>query len=118
MQQEKISTAERSWTNPLNALLNAIHYSFIKFCIYCFSLWYEFFVHYHSSSQFWTVTSRHILPSPFRLKIVNTTQNRLIDSEPHSHKPFAPVLVFVMDRLALKQNFMAYILPSMTYKEN
>jgi hypothetical protein len=21
-------------------------YSFIKFCIYCFSLWYEFFVHY------------------------------------------------------------------------
>jgi len=24
----------------------AIHYSFIKFCIYCFPLWYEFFVHY------------------------------------------------------------------------
>jgi hypothetical protein len=24
----------------------AIHYSFIKFSIYCFSLWYEFFVHY------------------------------------------------------------------------
>jgi len=32
--------------NPLNALQEAIHYSFIKFCIYCFSLWYEFFVHY------------------------------------------------------------------------
>ena len=32
--------------NPLNALQEAIHYSFIKFCIYCFSLLYEFFVHY------------------------------------------------------------------------
>jgi len=46
VQQEKISRAEHSWTNPLNALQEAIHYSFIKFCIYCFSLWYEFFVHY------------------------------------------------------------------------
>ena len=45
MQQEKISTAERSWTNPLNALQQAIRYYFIKFCIYCFSLRYEFFVH-------------------------------------------------------------------------
>jgi len=43
--QEKISTAERSWTNLLNALQEAIHYFFIKFCIYSFSLWYEFFVH-------------------------------------------------------------------------
>jgi hypothetical protein len=43
---EKISRAERSWTNPLNALQKAIHYTFLKFCIYCFSLWYEFFVHY------------------------------------------------------------------------
>ena len=44
--QEKISRAERSWKNPLTALQEAIHCSFIKFCIYCFSLWYEFFVHY------------------------------------------------------------------------
>jgi len=44
--KKKISRAERSWTNPLNALQEAIHYSFIKFCIYCFSLLYEFFVHY------------------------------------------------------------------------
>jgi hypothetical protein len=44
--KKKISTAERSWTNPLNALPEAIHYSLIKFCIYCFPLWYEFFVHY------------------------------------------------------------------------
>jgi len=35
MQQEKISRAERSWANPLNALQETIHYSFIKFCIYC-----------------------------------------------------------------------------------
>jgi len=41
--QENISRAERSWMNPLNALQEAIHYSFIKFSIYCFSLWYEFF---------------------------------------------------------------------------
>jgi len=43
VQQEKISTAERNWTNPIQ---EAIHYPFIKFCIYSFSLWYEFFVHY------------------------------------------------------------------------
>jgi len=30
----------------MNALQEAIHYSFIKFCIYCFSFWYELFVHY------------------------------------------------------------------------
>jgi len=45
VQQEEISRAERSWTNPLNALQEAIHYSFMKFSIYCFSLWCEFFVH-------------------------------------------------------------------------
>ena len=45
LQQEQISRAEHSWTNPLNALQEVIHYCFIKFCIYCFSLWYEFFVH-------------------------------------------------------------------------
>jgi hypothetical protein len=46
MQQKKISRAERSWTNPLNVFQEAIHYSSIKFRIYCFSFWYEFFVHY------------------------------------------------------------------------
>jgi hypothetical protein len=46
VQQEKISRAERSWMNPLNALQEPIHYSFIKLCIYSFSLWYEFVVHY------------------------------------------------------------------------
>ena len=46
MQQEKISGAEHSWMNLLHVLQEAIHYFFIKFCIYCFSLWYEFFVHY------------------------------------------------------------------------
>ena len=45
MQEEEISSAERRWTNLLNALPEAIHYSFIKICIYYFSLWYEFFVH-------------------------------------------------------------------------
>jgi len=45
VQEEKISREECNWTNPLNALQEAIHYSFIKFCIYCFSLWYEFIVH-------------------------------------------------------------------------
>jgi hypothetical protein len=45
VQKEKFSRTERSWTNPLNALQEVIHYSFIKFCIYCFPLWYEFFVH-------------------------------------------------------------------------
>ena len=46
VQQEKFSRAECSWTNLLNALQEAIHYSFIKFCIYCSSIWYKFFVLY------------------------------------------------------------------------
>jgi len=46
VQQEKVSRTESSWTNPLNALQETIHYSFIIFCIYCLSLWYEFFVHH------------------------------------------------------------------------
>jgi len=46
MQEEKISTAEHSWMNPPNPLQEANHYSSTKFCIYCFSLWYKFFVHY------------------------------------------------------------------------
>jgi hypothetical protein len=44
-QQENISRTERFWTHPLNALQEAIHYAFIKLCIYYFSLWCEFFVH-------------------------------------------------------------------------
>jgi hypothetical protein len=46
VQQEKIARAEHSCTNPMNALHEAIHYSFIKFCIYCLSLWYKIFVPY------------------------------------------------------------------------
>jgi len=46
VQEEKISRAEDSWMNPMNVLQEAIHYSFAKFCIYCFSLWYEIFVQY------------------------------------------------------------------------
>jgi len=45
VQQETILRAECTQMNPLNALQEAIHYSFIKFIIYCFSLWYKFFVH-------------------------------------------------------------------------
>jgi hypothetical protein len=43
VQQNKISRAERSWSNPMNAIQEAIHYSPIKFSIYCFSLKHEFF---------------------------------------------------------------------------
>ena len=32
--------------NPLNALQEVLLYSFTQFYIYCFSLWYKFFVHY------------------------------------------------------------------------
>ena len=38
--------------------------------------------------------SHHLLPAPFHLKIENTTLKRLISSDLHSHKPFAPILVF------------------------
>jgi len=45
--------------------------------------------------------SRHLLPAPFRLEIENATQKRFIGSEPYSHKPYAPTLVFLsqIDRL-------------------
>jgi hypothetical protein len=46
VQQQQISRAEHSRMNPVNAFQVAIRYSFIKFCIYCFSRWYEFFVRY------------------------------------------------------------------------
>jgi len=77
---KKISRAERSWTNPFNALQEALHYSFIKFCIYCFSLWYEFFVHYAlrveknyqhgldaGPSEFQFLQPREYLAKPFRI---------------------------------------------------
>ena len=44
-QQEKILRAERRWMNLLNVLQEVTHYTIVKFCIYCFSLWYKFFVH-------------------------------------------------------------------------
>jgi hypothetical protein len=63
----------------LNALQESIHYSFIIFCIYCFSLWYEFFVHYAlrvkknyqlgldvRPSEFQFLQSRGCLTNPFR----------------------------------------------------
>jgi len=45
--------------------------------------------------------SRHLLPASFCLEIENTTYKRLIGSKPHSHKPFAPILMFLsqIDRL-------------------
>jgi hypothetical protein len=39
--------------------------------------------------------SRHLLPAPFCLEIENTTLKFLIGSQPHSHTPFAPILVFL-----------------------
>jgi hypothetical protein len=79
VRQEKISRAERSWIFQLNALQEAIPSSSIKFCIYCFSLWYEFFVHYALNVEkyyqygldaglleFQFLRPRRILTNPFR----------------------------------------------------
>jgi len=62
-----------------NALQEAIHYSFIKFCIYRFSTWYELFVNYalrveknyqHGLDagplEFQFLRPRGILTNPFR----------------------------------------------------
>jgi len=56
--------------------------------------------------------SSHFLPAPFRLKIENTTYKRLIGSQPHCHKPFAPIPLF------LSQTDRLWFPPSMTYIEN
>ena len=63
----------------MNALQVAIHCSFIKSCIYCFSFWYEFFAHYASRVekiyqqdldagplQFQFLRPRGCLTNPFR----------------------------------------------------
>jgi hypothetical protein len=44
---------------------------------------------------------RHLPPAPFHVEIENTAYKRLIGSQPHFRKPFAPILVFLsqMDRL-------------------
>jgi hypothetical protein len=39
--------------------------------------------------------SHHLLPAPFRLEIKKTTQKYLIGSQPHSHRTFAQILVFL-----------------------
>jgi hypothetical protein len=60
---------------------------------------------YLSSSRFWTATSLVIFYHLLSVsKSRKTTYKRLIGSEPHSHKPFAPVLVFLshIDRLLNK----------------
>ena len=75
--------------------------------------------------------SRHLLRASFRLEIENTTLKRLIGSEPHSYKPFAPILLFPSqrDRLWNKILWQLSVLfhhpwlikkipPSMMYKEN
>jgi hypothetical protein len=66
--KRKISRAERSWTNTLNALQGAIHYSFIKFRIYCFSIWYEFFVHY--ASRFEKIFQNSLDAGPFEFQFL------------------------------------------------
>jgi hypothetical protein len=45
--------------------------------------------------QFESILDSHLLPAPFHLKIENTILKLLIGSDPHSHKPFAPILVFL-----------------------
>jgi hypothetical protein len=101
MKQENISTAECSWTNPLNALQEVIYYAFIKFCFYCF-IHYEFFVHYALRAEknyhhgrdvgpleFQFLQQRGFLTNPFRnlslcFRVIGTTfsfPNPLSESE-------------------------------------
>jgi len=48
--------------------------------------------------------SCYLLSAPFHLKTENTIWKRLIGSEPRSHKPFAPVLVFLL-QIGFKTKF-------------
>jgi hypothetical protein len=64
--------------------------------------------------------SRHLLPAIFRLKIENTTQKRLINSELHFHNPFVSILVFLSqtDRLWNKLLWqLCSFPPPVAYKE-
>jgi len=51
VQQEKILERKSQLDEPLNPLQEAIYCSFIKFCIFSFSFWCEFFVHLRPESR-------------------------------------------------------------------
>ena len=100
VQQEKFLRAECSWTNLMNALQEAIHYSFIKFCIHCFSLRYEFFVHYtlrvekyyqHGLDagplEFQFLQPRGCLTNPFRTHFVSGSLGK--------HQVSSPVIILL-----------------------
>jgi hypothetical protein len=63
--------------------------------------------------------SRHLLPAPFRFEIKNTSK-RFIGSQPHSHKPFVPILILLSQRDRHGNEILWQVctfLPSMMYKE-
>jgi len=102
----KISTAERSRRNPLNALQQAIHNSFIKFCIYCFSLRYELFVLYalRVKKTMNMVLMRDLWSfSFFRRGVVSTTRSelcRFVSELKAKHQVSSPVIILLKQFLS------------------
>ena len=62
VQQEKISTAERRWTNRSNALQKTIHLLLCKILHLLFFLLYEFVLHYDLRAE---KNYQHILDAEF-----------------------------------------------------
>ena len=99
--KKKISRAEGSWTNPLNALQWVIRYFFIKFCIYRFSLWYEFFVHnaLRVEKSYQHVLDAEPLEFQFlRPRGVSPTHSefcRLVSGSQAKHQVSSPVIIWL-----------------------
>jgi hypothetical protein len=124
VQQEKISRAEILSQNSKNCNLGGVQ----RFCYnsWCVSVVIFYYISsssrnvYLSSSRFWTVTSPVIfyqLPSLSKSNYL-ITFDRFGAS--HSHKPFAPILMFLsqIDWLWNKIFWqLCFFAPSMTYKE-
>jgi hypothetical protein len=44
----------------------------------------------------------YLLRAPFSLEIENITYKRLVGAKPHSHMPFAPILVFMSTKIGFE----------------
>ena len=100
VQQEIILRAEHSLTHLMNALQEAIHYSFIKFCIYSLSLWYEFFVHYALKVEKYYQHGLDVGPSEFQFLwrrgcLTNPFRTHFVSGSLVKHQVSSPVIILL-----------------------
>ena len=97
----QLSLSQIFFQNPKNDSLGDVQ----RFCYHSWCDSTVIFYHistssnvYRSSSRFWRATSLVIYQISSISKSRIPPKKRLIGSQPHSHKPFAPILVFLLQR--------------------